>query len=410
MYDFGPGRAHPDPEQARLAAALEDVAPTVLETSRRLHADPEVAYEEHRSSTLVAQVLEDAGFALERGIAGLDTAFRAVAGSGSLVVSLCIEYDALPGIGHACGHNLIAGASLGAALALRAAVDELDVTLHVLGTPAEEHGGGKLAMIDAGVFAAVDLSLMTHADKDLGTYDPSGSTSQAVGRWRATYTGRASHAAANPSAGVNANDAVVIAQVAASLLRQQVPDGQRLALVPQMSGVTNIIPEQAVLDLECRARDLGAFGDLHARLVKCLEAGALATGCDLDITPRQPVLEPLRQDEDLAERWNAAMGVLGRPLQGSLGVQAASTDMGNVSQRVPSLHPFVGITGVDADLHTRDFERAADSEEGYRLMFDAALAMAWIIRDVATDPARRTAIQDRAARMRAETADVPSFG
>lgn len=311
----------------------------------------------------------------------------------------CVEYDALPEIGHGCGHNLIAGASLGAALALAEAVDELDVTLQVIGTPAEEHGGGKQLLIERGVFDGVHLSLMAHPTPHTDTYDVLGSTSQAVGRWRATYTGRGAHAAANPADGVNANDAAVIAQVAAGLLRQRVKDGQRLALVPQQSGVTNIVPEAAVIDFECRALTMAEFEQLRDRLFACLESGAVATGAALAIERTEPVYEPLRQDEVLGVAWNAAMQRLGRPLNGSLGIMAASTDMGNVTQRVPGLHPFVGISGAGGALHTREFAAHADSPQGYRLMDDAAIAMAWVIRDVATTPASRAAILDRAAQL-----------
>lgn len=367
--------------------------------ARAIHADPETAFEEHRAHDRSADLLEEAGFTLERGIAELPTAFRATLGTGSLVASLCVEYDALPEIGHGCGHNLIAGASLGAALALAGAVDELDLTLQVIGTPAEEHGGGKQLLIERGVFAGVHLSLMTHPTPHTDTYDVLGSTSQAVGRWRATYTGRGAHAAANPTDGINANDAAVIAQVAAGLLRQRIKDGQRLALVPQQSGVTNIVPETAVIDLECRALTMPEFEQLRDALFACLEGGAVATGASLAIEQTEPVYEPLRQDEVLGAAWNAAMQRLGRPLNGSLGVMAASTDMGNVTQRVPGLHPFVGITGAGGALHTREFATHAGSEQGYRLMDDAAIAMAWVIREVATTAESRAAILDRAAQL-----------
>jgi amidohydrolase len=385
---------------ARIAASYDSHRERIHETARTIHADPELAFEEHRAHALCTDLLEEAGFAVERGIADLPTAFRATLGSGSLVASLCVEYDALPGIGHGCGHHLIAGASLGAALAIAEQVPELDVTLQVIGTPAEEHGGGKALLIERGIFDGVDLSLMVHPTAHTDTYDAAGSTSQAVGRWRATYTGRGAHAAANPADGINANDAAVIAQVAAGLLRQRITDGQRLALVPQQSGVTNIIPETAVIDLECRAQTMPEFDLLRDRLLECVRAGAVATGCTVEIVPTEPVYEPVLQDEVLAASWATAMAQLGRPLAGSTGVMAASTDMGNVSQRVPSLHPFVGITGSTSFLHTRDFAADAASPEGYRLMDDGARAMAWIIRDVATDPAKREQVRTRVAALR----------
>jgi amidohydrolase len=382
-----------------LAEAFAARRDEVHALSRALHADPETAFEEHRAHDRCAELLERSGFHLERGVAELPTAFRATLGDGSLVAALCVEYDALPGIGHGCGHHLIAGASLGAALALAGHVAELDLTLQVIGTPAEEHGGGKQLLIDRGVFDGVHLSLMTHPVAHTDTYDVLGSGSQAVGRWRATFTGRGAHAAANPSDGINANDAAVIAQVSAGLLRQRLKDGQRLALVPQQSGVTNIIPETAVVDLECRALTMPEFEELRDRLVACLEGAAHATGTTLEIVPSEPVYEPLVQDEVLGRAWNAAMERLGRPLAGSLGVIAASTDMGNVSQRVPSIHPFVGITGATAALHTREFAEQSASPEGFRLLDDAAVAMAGVIRDVAAAPEARAAVLARAAEL-----------
>jgi len=393
---------HPDPRKTALAAAFATRREDVLTVARAIHADPETAFTEQHAHDRCADLLEGAGFTVERGVAELPTAFRATLGTGSLVAALCVEYDALPEIGHGCGHNLIAGASLGAALALAGVVAQLDVTLLVIGTPAEEHGGGKQLLIDRGVFDDVHLALMSHPTPHTDTYDVLGSTSQAVGRWRATYTGRGAHAAANPTDGVNANDAAVVAQVAAGLLRQRVKDGQRLALVPQQGGVTNIVPETAVVDFECRALTMPEFEQLRAQLVACFEAGAVATGCTLEIEASEPIYEPLQQDEVLGISWNEAMAALGRPLAGSLGVMAASTDMGNVSQRVPGLHPFVGITGAGGALHTREFAAHAASEAGYLLLDDCAVAMAWVIQDVATSHTRRTLVIARAAQLAAE--------
>src|SRR5699024_2404926 len=318
-------------DDADLLAAYDSCRAEVHALARAIHADPETAFEEHRAHDRCADLLEGAGFTLERGLADLPTAFRATVGTGSLVAALCVEYDALPGIGHGCGHNLIAGASLGAALALAEQVPELDLTLQVIGTPAEEHGGGKQLLIDRGVFDGVHLSLMCHPTPHTDTYDVLGSTSQAVGRWRATFTGRGAHAAANPADGINANDAAVLAQGAAGLLRQRIRDGQRRALVPQQSGVTNIIPDTAMIDLECRALTMPEFETLRRQLFACFEGAALATGTTLEIATTQPVYEPLLQDEVLGAAWNAAMRRRGRPLDGSLRVIGASTDMGNVS-------------------------------------------------------------------------------
>lgn len=393
VFDFSKALAHSDERKKAIAAALEENSQRVLATAQSIYEEPEVSFEEVESAKKLTAVLSDAGFEVQQPFGGLDTAFRATRGSGSLVVSLCVEYDALEGVGHACGHNLIAGASLGAGLALAGVVDELDITLHVIGTPAEEHGGGKQIMIENGAFDGVHLSLMAHGGPDQGTYNPIGSTSQAVGRFRTTYTGKGAHAAGAPHDGINAGDAATIAQVAAGLLRQQVEDGRRFALVTKQGGVlTNIIPSTAVIEWECRAVTMEDWQALHDRIVKCLEAGAHATGCSMETVSTEPMYEPLLQNLTLAEAWNDAMRVLGRPVEGSLGINAASTDMGNVSQRVPSLHPFVGVTGSNAALHTADFQKVAGTDAAYDLMFDSAIAMAWIINDVASGRERRAQI------------------
>ena len=401
MYDFSAALTHPDPRKREIAESLQHRAEEVLATARSIHAEPEISFREYASARKLVDVLSGAGFRVEAPIGGLDTAFRATAGSGSLVVSLCLEYDSLEGIGHACGHNLIAGASLGAGLALREAVDDLDITLQLIGTPAEEHGAGKKILLDNGVFEGTHLSLMTHPGPDVGTYDVLGSTSQAVGRFRTTFSGHAAHAAGFPHQGRNASDAAIIAQVAAGLLREQVEDGQRFALITRQAGVeTNIIPDKAIVDWECRTKTLEDWTTLRNRIVRCLEAGAHAADCTLETVEIEPVYEPLLQNSTLGTAWNEAMAVLGRPLQGSLGVNAASTDMGNVSQRFPSLHPFVGVSGIHESLHSAAFAQAADTDAAYDLMFDSALAMAWIVEDIASHPQRRQQILSDAARLK----------
>jgi amidohydrolase len=206
-----------------------------------LHTNPELAFEEAHSTDTVITVLAEGGFDIERGTGGLPTAFTATAGTGNLTVALCVEYDALPGVGHACGHNLIAGASVAAALALRPYVDDLGITLKVIGTPAEEHGGGKALLLESGAFDGVSLAVMMHPVHDGVTYNPTGTSAQAVGRFEAVFTGKAAHAAAAPHQGINAADAAVLSQVAIGLLRQQIPGDHRIACyVAEAGQVTNI--------------------------------------------------------------------------------------------------------------------------------------------------------------------------
>ncbi|WP_427015551.1 M20 family metallopeptidase [Pseudarthrobacter sp. P1] len=376
--------------KADLANGVEHWRERVHTLARGIHANPELSFEEARSAQAVASLLADGGFAVERGTSGLPTAFTATAGSGELVVALCVEYDALPQVGHACGHNLIAGASVAAALALAPHVHALDITLKAIGTPAEEHGGGKALMLAAGAFDGVGLALMVHPVQDGVTYNPAGTSAQAVGRYRAVFTGKAAHAAAAPHQGVNAADAAVLSQVAVGLLRQQIPGDHRVALyVAEAGHVTNIIPERAVVEFECRAFTLPEYEALLVRVRRCFEGAALATGTTLEIEPTEPLYEPLRQDDDLAAHWTAAMDVFGKDTSPAAGLGGGSTDMGNISQVIPSLHPWLSIPGADVPIHSHGFAALADTPAAYTVMFEAAVALAWTVAGAATTPQER---------------------
>ncbi|MFF9347003.1 amidohydrolase [Streptomyces sp. NPDC014734] len=356
----------------------------VLELARALHARPETAFRETESAAAITELLTEGGFTVERGSGGLPTAFTATAGSGELTVALCVEYDALPEIGHACGHNLIAGASVAAALALAPYADELGITLKAIGTPAEEHGGGKALLLEAGAFDGVGLALMVHPVQDGVGYNPAGSTAQAVGRYRAVFRGRAAHAAAAPHQGVNAADAATLSQVAVGLLRQQLPGDRRVALFVSEGGVaTNIIPERAVVDFECRAFTLPEYEALLERVRRCFEGAALATGAELTIEATEPLYEPLVQDDALAGFWTAAMAAFGRDVTSGDRLSGGSTDMGNISQVIPSLHPWLSIPGADAPIHSHAFAAIADTSPAYDMMFEAARALAWTVVDAA---------------------------
>ncbi|POH75319.1 amidohydrolase [Arthrobacter glacialis] len=376
---------------AELASGVEHWHEKVHLLARAIHAHPELSFEEVRASAGIAALLREGGFEVEMGTSGLPTAFTATVGSGALTVALCIEYDALPQIGHACGHNLIAGASVAAALALAPLADSLGITLKAIGTPAEEHGGGKAIMLADGAFDGVGLSLMVHPVQDGITYNPAGTSAQAVGRYRATFTGKAAHAAAAPHLGVNAADAAVLSQVAVGLLRQQIPGDHRIAMyVAEAGHVTNIIPEKAVVEFECRAFTLPEYESLLVRVRNCFEGAALATGTGLSIEPTEPLYEPLLQDDDLAAHWTAAMDVFGKDTSPAAGLGGGSTDMGNISQVIPSLHPWLSIPGADVPIHSHAFAALADTPAAYDVMFEAAVALAWTTADAATNPEQRT--------------------
>ncbi|MFK0006149.1 amidohydrolase [Paenarthrobacter sp. NPDC090520] len=391
------------PAMEALRRALRDGVdawrPQVQSLSQDLHANPELSFEEVRAAASITAVLAEAGFEVATGTAGLPTAFTATAGSGDLTVALCVEYDALPSVGHACGHNLIAGASVAAALALLPHVDELGITLKAIGTPAEEHGGGKALMLERGAFDGVGLALMVHPVQDGVTYNPAGTTAQAVGRYEAVFAGKAAHAAAAPHLGVNAGDAAVLSQVAIGLLRQQIPGDHRIACyVAEAGHVTNIIPDHAVVPFECRAFTLPEYEALLERVKHCFEGAALATGTTLEISAAEPLYEPLIQDDDLAAYWTEAMDAFGKDTSPSAGMGGGSTDMGNISQVIPSLHPWLSIPGANVPIHSHGFAALANTPEAYDVMFEAAVALAWTVAGAATHPQQRERFANAAYR------------
>ncbi|MDI3418139.1 M20 family metallopeptidase [Streptomyces luteolus] len=386
-----------------VVAEIAGLRERLVRLSHDIHGFAELSFEEHRAADALADALAEAGFDVERGVADLPTAFKASYGTGDLVVGICAEYDALPDVGHACGHNIIATTALGAALGLAPVADRLGITVKVLGTPAEEHGGGKVLMIDAGLFDDLTVAMMVHP----GNADthPADTATQGVGRWAATFTGKASHAAAAPQLGVNAADAAVVTQVALGLLRQQLPATARVAAFVREGGrATNIIPERTVVDFEVREFDLDAQRELHARVLACFEAGALATGCTLELEETEPEYAPLRQDVRLANRYAAALDRIGRPLAERSPLSGGSTDMGNVSHLLPSIHPMIAVRGSTNAPHTHGFAQDVISAEADATVVDGATAMALTAVSVAQDETLR---RELLAEQRGRTAHTP---
>lgn len=362
----------------------------LLDLSHRLHAHPEVAWEEHRAAAWVGEAMSAAGFAVQPSYLGLDTALRASTGSGPLHVVLCAEYDALPGLGHACGHNIIAASSVGAALALGAVADELGLTVTLLGTPAEEGGGGKIVMLERGAFDGVHLALMAHP----GPVDVARARPYAVSHLDIAYDGKAAHAAAYPEDGVNAADAFTVAQVALGLLRQQLPSGTRVhGLVTRHGEAPNAIPQRSEGRWYVRGDSTALMEATRERVLRCFEAGAVATGCTLHVEePTAPYAE-LRTDDDLLDRYvRNAEGLGRRFVDGDVGLgrmSRASTDMGNVSQVVAAIHPYVGIGSAPAVNHQAEFAAACVTAEADAALLDAAAALALTVVDAASTPALR---------------------
>jgi amidohydrolase len=383
-----------------LRARVEALRPTVEAVARAIHADPETADEEHRAVARLSELFAAHGFVVDPA-PGDPTAFVARSGSGGTTVAVCLEYDALPEIGHACGHNLISGAGALAALALA------DQRPGPRSSPCwrsaarpRSAAAARSRCIAEGVFADVDLAIMIHTVPDGIRLDPRGTSSQAIGQFVATYTGRAAHAAAAPHLGRNTTDAVVIAEVALALLRQQVPSDHRLsANVVRSGAVPNVIPDHATIEFECRAWTTDEYEALRARVFRCLEAGALATDCELSIEPVGRPYQPLRQNDLLGGLWCDALVELGLDPVAGVPLAGGSTDMGNVSQVVPSLHPWVRLPGVTASLHSVDFATAAGTDEAYDVMTQAAIAMAWTVA-AATGPQAVALLRSRRSELR----------
>ncbi|WP_328320191.1 amidohydrolase [Streptomyces sp. NBC_00388] len=341
--------------------------------SHGLHDEPETALQEHRAAARIGNLLESAGFTVTRGAAGLPTALVATCGTGGLVIAFCAEYDALPGIGHACGHNVNGAAAVGAAIGLAAVADELGLTVKLIGTPAEEDIGGKVLLLDAGVFDDVAAAMMVHAAPD----DSVGASSLAVGAWDITYRGKPSHAALAPWEGINALDAMTVAHTAVGLLRQQLPPGVAVhGIVTDGGQAVNIIPARTSSRWEVRAPTVEQLGEAYARVRACFEAGALATGAALELDAHGEQFADLRQDRAMTEAYVEALAGLGRTATSRCGEAMASTDMGNVSQRIPSIHPTIGYETGGARQHTPGFTAYGKSPGADRAVLDGATALA----------------------------------
>ncbi|HZU49874.1 MAG TPA: M20 family metallopeptidase [Mycobacterium sp.] len=361
----------------------------IVELSHAIHAEPELAFDEHRSCAKTQKLVAERGFEITPGVAGLDTAFRAEFGSGQLVVGVCAEYDALPGIGHACGHNIIAASAVGTALALAEVADDLGLTVALLGTPAEESGGGKALMLQAGVFDDVAAAVMLHP----GPADIAAARSLALAEVSVRYRGRESHAAVAPYLGINAADAVTVAQVAIGLLRQQLAPGQQVhGIVTDGGQAVNVIPAQASLLYAMRALDSESLRELQGRMLSCFAAGALATGCEHEIDDMAPPYAELKPDPWLAEACREEMRRLGRealPVEIEASLPLGSTDMGNVTQVLPGIHPVIGIDAGGATVHQAAFADAAVRPSADRAVVEGATMLARTVVRLAETPAQR---------------------
>nr|WP_181063014.1 M20 family metallopeptidase [Pseudoclavibacter sp. RFBI5] len=362
-----------------LSAQLPARLPLLVDVAADLHANPEIRFTEVHAAARLTSELELAGFALERGFAGLDTAFvgrwsTPDAGEDTPTIAVFCEYDALEGIGHACGHNIIAASGLGAGILLKDALTAAPGTpahVVVIGSPGEEGAAGKVPMIEGGVLDGIDLAIMVHPG---ATNTVGGSTLSRVAL-DVTFTGRASHAAASPETGINALDASTLSLTAIGLLRQQLTDDARVhAIVTDGGQAPNIIPERTALRIFIRAAERDhLLENVVPRVRACFEGAAIATGCTVLIEENTPAYYSLISNPVLADIAHSAFDRLGRevgeePITGS-------TDMGNVSHVVPSIHPMIQLI-PDGVAHTREFAAAAGGPNAAATIADGAAMLA----------------------------------
>jgi amidohydrolase len=365
---------------------LSRIADEAVNLSHQIHGQPELGFAEHEACRNVSAALTNDGFAVQTGVADLPTALAATSGSGELTVGLFAEYDALPEIGHACGHNIIAASAVTAARLLAPLADELGITVKVFGTPAEESGGGKILMLERGAFEGVHAAMMVHPSPQ----DRVTARTLAVAHLSVTFTGKTAHAGAAPERGINAADAFTVAQVAIGLLRQHISRSSRIhGIVTRGGEAPNIVPGKTTGRFYVRAATLDELADLRLRVERCFQAGALATGCELEINLESPAYSHFESDAPMGSCYSANAQALGRNFDAADELRGASTDMANVSLAIPTIHPSIGLDCGDAVNHQPEFTAWCAEPTGDQAVLDGALGMAWTVIDIARDEVQR---------------------
>jgi len=369
--------------KSQVVAEVDRRRDELIALSLKLHDNPELRYEEFKALGWITNCLESNDFTLERGICDLPTAFRAVYGSGRPAIAFLAEYDALPKMGHACGHNIIAAASMGAALAAKLVIDQAKGSVVVFGTPAEEGGVGKAVMVNSGAFNDVDAAMLVHpARRNAATVEALACIGLEV-----EYFGKAAHAAANSHEGINALEAMIQAFNNINSLRQHIKDKARIhGIITNGGEAENVVPAYSAGKFLVRAQEGGYLDKLCIRVLNCFEAAALASGAQLNYKWDDVRYDPMSSNVALAELFTENFRILGRTLDPPDPTRSfGSTDMGNVSTVVPAIHPSVSIAPRDVLIHTPEFAVAAASERGHKGLIDAAKAMVMTVVDLLLD-------------------------
>jgi len=364
----------------KIKASVESQRQQLIQLSLNIHDNPELGFEEEKASAWLTSYLEDSGFHVERGIAGLATAFRATYGQGNPRIALLAEYDALPKIGHGCGHNIIAASAVGAAVASKSIIDQLGGSVVVLGTPGEEALGGKIDMVKAGAFKEIDVAMIVHPDvRNTPTEE-----ALACSILEVEFFGRPAHAAAQPHRGINALDAMILAFTSLNSLRQHIRGDARIhGIITDGGEAPNIVPAHSAAVFFVRALDDDYLAELKDKVLNCFTGASVASGARLEYSWRDRTYAPMKNNMTLAGLFKQNLESLGRQVEAfdphfGLG----STDMGNVSQVVPSIHPTIAIAPPEVLIHTPEFAAAAASQAGHKGLLDAAKAIAMTVADI----------------------------
>jgi amidohydrolase len=372
------------PLKQRAAARIDEAAAALDGLAIAIHDHPEIGYEERFAAKALADYLHGQGLPVTRGAGGVETAFVSeTKNGGGPTIAICAEYDALPGIGHGCGHNLIGTSGVGAYLGVAAVVRELNGTVRLIGTPAEEGGAGKLKLHAAGIFDGVDAAMMFHpADADV--LDP---LMVALRVLDLEFRGKAAHAAASPDAGVNALDALMLGWGAMSALRQLVRTDSRIhGIITDGGQASNIIPERAAARIVVRAAEPSYLGELRRRVLACFEGAATATGCELRYEWGE-AMDMVTTNQPMAAAFKENARSLGRELgPRRAGETSGSTDMGTISTLIPSIHPFLSVSAERIPWHSREFAAAARTPRALETMHVAAKALAFTAIDLLGHP------------------------
>jgi amidohydrolase len=369
-------------EKLKLKArdAVELQRRQLIQLSLSIHDNPELGFEEEKASAWLTGYLEGCGFQVERGIAGLATAFRATYGQGSPRIALLAEYDALPGIGHGCGHNIIGVSAVGAGVASKSIIDQLGGSILVVGTPGEEGLGGKIDMVKAGAFDGIDVAMIIHPNNlNMVTIQ-----ALACSTLEVEFFGLPAHAAGQPDKGINALEAMVIAFTSINSLRQHIREEARVhGIITDGGEAPNIVPAHSAATFLIRAPENEYLDELKGKILNCFTGASIASGARLEYRWRDTTYAPMKNNVTLAQLFGQNLESLGRqvvPFDPRFGF--GSTDMGNVSQLLPSIHPMIAIASPGVSIHTPEFAAAAASEAGHEGLMDAAKAMAMTVADI----------------------------